>query len=289
MTVTAVGIRVTPIITWPVPASITCGTALGATQLNATTTVPGTFVYTPPATTVLSVGAAQGLSVTFTPSDAANYTTATKTVAITVTKATPVITWTAPANIVYGTALGAAQLNATTTVPGTFVYTPPATTVLRGRRAGPVGDFTPTMRQYTGEQVGAITVTKATPVVTGQRPRHRLRHPLSATQLNATTTVPGTSSIRRLGTCSRPARADAVGDVHADRRTNYTTRPNRSAQRSRRRSSSPGRPADIVYGTAERHAIERDCSVPAPSYNPQPAPCSPPARKPVGGFTPTDS
>ena len=34
------GNKVTPIITWPVPASITYGTALSATQLNATTTVP---------------------------------------------------------------------------------------------------------------------------------------------------------------------------------------------------------------------------------------------------------
>ena len=75
---------------------IVYGTALSATQLNATTTVPGTFVYTPPATTVLPAGAAQSLSVTFTPADTANYTTATKTVAITVTKATPVITWARP-------------------------------------------------------------------------------------------------------------------------------------------------------------------------------------------------
>ena len=60
---------------------------------------PGTFVYTPAAGTVLSAGAAQTLSVTFTPTDAANYTTATATVAITVTKATPTITWATPAAI----------------------------------------------------------------------------------------------------------------------------------------------------------------------------------------------
>ena len=46
--------------------------------------MPGTFVYTPPATTVLAAGAAQSLSVTFTPTDGANYTTATKSVAINV-------------------------------------------------------------------------------------------------------------------------------------------------------------------------------------------------------------
>jgi hypothetical protein len=35
--------------------------------------------------------------VTFTPDDAVNYTTATASVAITVTKATPTITWATPA------------------------------------------------------------------------------------------------------------------------------------------------------------------------------------------------
>ena len=62
---------------------------------------------------MLNAGAGQTLSVTFTPTDAANYTTATTTVAINVLKATPVITWATPADITYGTALGATQLNAT--------------------------------------------------------------------------------------------------------------------------------------------------------------------------------
>ena len=79
--------------------------------------------------------AAQTLSVTFTPTDAANYTTATATVAINVLKATPTITWATPADITYGTALGATQLNATASVPGTFVYTPAAGTVLNAGAA----------------------------------------------------------------------------------------------------------------------------------------------------------
>jgi len=49
--------------------------------------------------------------------------------------ASPTLTWSAPAEIVYGTALGAAQLNATAThnstnVPGTLAYSPAAGTVL---------------------------------------------------------------------------------------------------------------------------------------------------------------
>jgi hypothetical protein len=60
--------------------------------------------------------------------------------AINVLKATPVITWPTPADITYGTALSATQLNATTNVPGTFVYSPAAGTVLNAGRADAVGD-----------------------------------------------------------------------------------------------------------------------------------------------------
>lgn len=48
---------------------------------------------------------------------------------IVVQKITPEITWPSPADIVYGTPLGAAQLNASANVAGTFVYTPPSGTV----------------------------------------------------------------------------------------------------------------------------------------------------------------
>jgi len=40
-------------------------------------------------------------------------------------KGTPNITWSNPAPITYGTALGPTQLNATASVPGSFTYTPP--------------------------------------------------------------------------------------------------------------------------------------------------------------------
>ena len=45
-------------------------------------------------------------------------------------KATPVITWSNPADILYGSALGPTQLNATASVAGSFSYNPPAGTVL---------------------------------------------------------------------------------------------------------------------------------------------------------------
>jgi len=72
------------VITWANPASITFGGALGSAQLNATANVPGTFVYNPAFGTVLTVGAGQTLSVTFTPTDTTLYNVAAATAHITV-------------------------------------------------------------------------------------------------------------------------------------------------------------------------------------------------------------
>ena len=135
--------KATPAITWAAPAAIPYGTALSATQLNASSTVAGTFVYTPAAGTVLTAGS-QTLSVTFTPTDSGDYTTATATVTLTVNKTTPAITWATPAAIPYGTALSATQLNASSTVAGTFVYTPAAGTVLTAGSQTLSVTFTPT-------------------------------------------------------------------------------------------------------------------------------------------------
>lgn len=48
----------------------------------------------------------------------------------TINKATPVLTWSDPADIVYGTALSSTQLNAVANVGGTFVYSPSLGTIL---------------------------------------------------------------------------------------------------------------------------------------------------------------
>src|SRR6185369_14333241 len=183
-------------LTWTTPADITYGTALSATQLSASANVPGTFVYSPLAGAVLNAGAAQTLSVTFTPTDAANYTSATKSVAINVLKGTPVITWATPADITYGTALSATQLNATANVPGTFVYNPLAGTVLNAGAAQTLSvTFTPTdaANYTTATKSVAINVLKATPVITWSAPADvTYGTALSATQLNASANVPGT-------------------------------------------------------------------------------------------------
>ena len=78
--------KATPVVTWGAPVAITYGTALSSTQLNASANVPGSLVFLPNAGTVLDAGS-QPLSVTFTPTDTANYTGATAATTLAVTQA----------------------------------------------------------------------------------------------------------------------------------------------------------------------------------------------------------
>lgn len=136
-------IQSAPVIAWDNPAPINYGTALSSSQLNAVANIAGSFVYSPTNGTVLPAGS-NALSVVFYPTDTANYSSMTDIVSIVVFKATPVVTWPAPSFVAPGTALTTNQLDATATVPGTFVYYPAIGTVL------PIGTnelsvlFTPT-------------------------------------------------------------------------------------------------------------------------------------------------
>jgi hypothetical protein len=142
-TVQIVVSQATPPITWATPSPIKYGTALSAIQLNATSTLVGSFVYTPASGTVPAAGAAT-LSVTFTPTDAVDYAPVTKTVSLIVNQAAPVVTWTPPIAITYGTALSTTQLNATASVPGSFAYTPAVGNVPTAGTATLSVIFTPT-------------------------------------------------------------------------------------------------------------------------------------------------
>lgn len=151
-----------PVLTWNAPSDVTYPAALGAAQLNATASVPGTFTYDPPRASTPKAGT-QTLSASFTPSDATNYAAATATVALTVAKGTPEITWTAPAGLHAGDTLGPAQLDATASVPGSFTYDPPAgTAVHAGANAlsatftpDDAGDYAPGKAQVTAQAVPA--------------------------------------------------------------------------------------------------------------------------------------
>ena len=159
--------QVTPALTWGPPAAIVYGTQLSAKQLNAGSTVPGTYAYSPAPGTVLSAGA-HTLTVTFTPDDPSHYTSATATVPLAVVAAAPAITWASPAAITYGTALSAAQLNGSSTVAGTYAYSPALGTVLPAGTHTLSVTFTPTdLTDYTAATTTVtLTVNKATQTIT---------------------------------------------------------------------------------------------------------------------------
>jgi len=75
--------QATPVLTWSNPANISLGTALSATQLNASANTAGTYDYNPPSGTVLGLGP-HTLSVTFNPTDSTDYVSTGTSVSITV-------------------------------------------------------------------------------------------------------------------------------------------------------------------------------------------------------------
>jgi hypothetical protein len=80
-----------PPITWTTPAAVPYGTALSAAQLNASSTVAGTYAYSPVSGTVLTAGP-HTLSVIFTPTDTTDYVPANASVTLTVNPATLTVT-----------------------------------------------------------------------------------------------------------------------------------------------------------------------------------------------------
>lgn len=155
-----------PTISWTAPAPITFGTALSATQLDANSNgVDGTFTYSPAAGSTLSAGS-QTLTVTFNPADITDYAVATQTVDLTVNKATPVIIWPAPESLGFGIPLSGVELDASSAVPGTFTYSPPAGTVLN---AGPhelTATLTPSNSANYNDAIATTTQMIIQPTIT---------------------------------------------------------------------------------------------------------------------------
>jgi RHS repeat-associated protein len=135
----------TPAITWPTPADIPFGTALGATQLDATASVPGTFVYTPASSAVIDAGNNQTLSVTFTPRDTTDYLAATKSVSINVRQAIPTVS--------------------VTDAGGTYNGSPfPATATVAGVNGSPAASLegiSPALTYYVGSAVSGSSSSTA--------------------------------------------------------------------------------------------------------------------------------
>jgi len=116
-----------PEISWSDPAAITFGTPLTGTQLNAMASgagglgsSDGNFIYTPADGAQLNAGSAQVLHVIFSPTNTADYTTASAAVSINVVKADQTITFAALPGKTYGDA--PFTLGATVNSPLTVEY-----------------------------------------------------------------------------------------------------------------------------------------------------------------------
>jgi streptogramin lyase len=177
-----------PVITWDSPDNIIYGNRLSATQLNATVSTPvlGKFTYSPASGTLLG-GGTHTLSVTFTPTDTAHYTTSTKTVAITVDKAPTMVTL-GSLNQAY---TGAARVATATTVPSglpvMFTYDGNTTAPKAAGSYAVVGTIN--SPNYQSSATGTLVVNKAkATLVLGHLTQTYTGSPLSAT---ATTTPAG--------------------------------------------------------------------------------------------------
>jgi uncharacterized repeat protein (TIGR01451 family) len=268
--------KATPAINWADPAAIVFGTALSSTQLDATASVPGNVIFTPAPGTILDAGTDQTLSVTFTPTDTTDYTTASASVTINVGQATPTITWANPAQITFGTALSAAQLDATAgwtvggvngNVAGTFTYTPAAGTVLSAGTGQALSvTFTPTdTTDYTDASASVtINVGQATPTITWANPAQiTYGTALSAAQLDATAawTVGGASGTVA-GSFTYTSAAGTVLNAGTGQTLSVTFTPTNTTDFSTASSTVTINvqkatptitwtdPADIIYGTA---------------------------------------
>ena len=139
--------RTTPSVTWPVPAPITQGTPLGAAQLNASASVPGTFLYAPAAGTVLPAGS-HTLSAAFTPADTLAYNGTSVSVTITVVSPSYTLAVARPSGgsvIGSGVACGSAGSACSVTAPAATAFALQAT-----------ADNGYQFRSWTGDCVGTL-------------------------------------------------------------------------------------------------------------------------------------
>lgn len=151
---------------------------IGAAGSTVTVSCPAAVTYTGAAQTPCSAqatgvgGLSQPVAVTYAANTAAGTALANATFAgdanhtgnsgaatFAINRAAAVVTWGAPASINQGTPLGAAQLNATAPVPGTFSYTPAAGTVLAPGTATLSVTFTPADAANYSPATASVSIT----------------------------------------------------------------------------------------------------------------------------------
>jgi hypothetical protein len=131
-------------------------------------TPAGTFAFTTPSTAPNAGTALQ--SVTYMPTDTADYNSSSSTVSVTVNKAGPSVTaWPVTGAITYGQTLAASALSGGSATPaGTFAFTTPSTTPKAGTALQSV-TYTPTdTADYnTASSAASVTVNPKALTVTG--------------------------------------------------------------------------------------------------------------------------
>jgi hypothetical protein len=179
--------KATPTITWSNPADITYGTALSATQLDATASVSGTFSYTPGSGTVLNAGSGQTLSATFTPTDAADYNSVTTSVTINVNKAALTVKASA-ANKIYDSTLAAGVTLSDNRLPGDNIIVSYSSAVFDTKDAGAGKTVTVSGISISGPAAGNYTLSNTTASTTADI----TPAPLTITAVSNTKTYDGT-------------------------------------------------------------------------------------------------
>src|ERR1019366_2474423 len=153
---------------WPIAGAITYGQTLAASTLSGGAATPaGSFAFTTPSTAPKAGTAVQ--SVTYTPTDTADYNSSSSTVSVTVNKAGPSVTaWPAAGAIAYGQTLAASTLSGGSATPaGTFAFTTPSTAPKAGTALQSVTYApTDTANYNTASSTVSVTVNKADPSVT---------------------------------------------------------------------------------------------------------------------------
>ena len=290
--------KATPVLSWPAPAKIVYGAALDDAQLNASASVPGRLDYSPAPGELLPPGV-HTLTVTFTPADSANYTTAKATVSLLVAKAISEIQWPRPNPISYGTRLSPLQLGAMASVPGSFEYNPGLGSVLAAGEHQLSVVFTPadTVGYSTSRATASVTVAKANPRIIWPTPDPIAQGvALSPTQLNARASVPGSFAFRpATGEILAPGVHELTATFTPTDTLNYTTVSAvvslTVAEKSPALITWPAPPA-ISYGVALSAAqLNATASVPGTFvYTPSEGHVLAPGRYTLSAsFTPSDA
>jgi hypothetical protein len=147
-------------------ATLTAAGGLSPYTYAASATLPAGFTLTSGVLSSTVSTTTGSYTFTITATDANGATGSTTQFTVTIGKASPQVTWTAPAAIFSGTALSPTQLNATAGIGGTLVYNPVSGTVLALGTHALSATFTPNdLTNY-----NPVTVSQTIVVLTAGTP-----------------------------------------------------------------------------------------------------------------------